>query len=292
MNSLESSVSLTDALRVAVGEIVARRRGEAEPEWERAWEVATTHVRLVLLNNPGKPFDATWDRSDVVQATTMPFRRAADRTREAMSATRVEAWREAAERAADQLEYVTGTRPEPVEVPRESAVESRARADVVALSRGCRDALRPFAEERDWAGAEGEGRSRRRRAGMSIEVVAMRAATEAMTETYARNGVRHKVWVARFRNNNPCGTCVALHGTVVPLATDFPATAVMAGGGRAPRTWAGLPGPPRHPNCRCSLAPWVPSMGEESGPTPESMKTFAKSWWRRLLERLTGANRG
>lgn len=288
MNALESSVSLTDALRAAVGAIIAEHRASAEDEWDRAWRTGLTHARLVALNNPGKTFEAIWNRPDVRTATTVPFTDAATATRTAMGAARAEAWREAAERAADQLEYVTGTRPEPLEVPPRSAVENRAWADVVSLSRHSREAMRPFVEEADWLGADTERRSRARRAGMAVEVVAMRAATEAMVATYEAAGVTQMVWVARFRNNTPCATCVALHGTTVPVGGQFSPVATMAPGKKTPRTWAGLPGPPRHPNCRCSLAPWVPSMKAEPGPTPETMQTFAKSWWRRLLDRLFG----
>lgn len=62
----------------------------------------------------------------------------------------------------------------------------------------------------------------------------------------------NKMWLANFFNNSPCPTCRALHGTELALDEEFD-----HGNAKSPKTYLGLHGPPRHPNCHCYLLVYV-----------------------------------
>lgn len=99
-------------------------------------------------------------------------------------------------------------------------------------------------------------------------------ATEAAFAALTLADTLHKMWVARFDlTSPPCAECVRLHGTYVPLGSEFE---VPPG---SPQPYGGeLHAPPRHPNCRCSLILYVPEWFDgdaESGPTPLSMQAYA-----------------
>lgn len=71
----------------------------------------------------------------------------------------------------------------------------------------------------------------------------------------AQGATLKKVWLANFTNNTPCITCSVLHGTELDVGAEF-----SHGGAKAPSTFEGLMGPPRHPNCHCYMLIYVVSL--------------------------------
>lgn len=62
------------------------------------------------------------------------------------------------------------------------------------------------------------------------------------------------LWIAE---RDACVTCLALSGHLADERGEFDVHATF---GRSPIAWlpdGGLIGPPRHPNCRCRLTPWI-----------------------------------
>jgi hypothetical protein len=94
------------------------------------------------------------------------------------------------------------------------------------------------------------------RAGLSVQTAVRRGFTENQLAVgsvlRAHGATLKKVWLANFVNNTPCPACLALHGTELSLSSEFP-----HGGEKAPRTFLGLQGPPRHPNCHCYMLVFV-----------------------------------
>lgn len=85
----------------------------------------------------------------------------------------------------------------------------------------------------------------------SAGIAAQRGYTDQTVASYTELedfGLRlRKYWVASFVNNEPCPSCVRLHGTQVGLHEMF--RDEMDG----PGVYRDLIGPPRHPNCKCRL---------------------------------------
>jgi hypothetical protein len=122
-----------------------------------------------------------------------------------------------------------------------------------------------------------------RRTARSAKAGAATAASAAFNETLladlAASGATHAVWVTRFRtpssnSRGTCPACAALHGTVVPLGSEFPGSATF--GDKPIPTFGSLKSPPRHPNCGCSLIPLPPSI--EGRSSISSMRAFATRW--------------
>jgi hypothetical protein len=111
----------------------------------------------------------------------------------------------------------------------------------------------------------------------------IKTADEARTEGYNRLNEQYglelsRIWVAKI-DTRTCPLCLRLHGTVVGVNEEFPWRK-----SDKPQPYLGvLPGPPRHPNCRCGVAPWKASW-EEYGLatfTPESLHQDALAELRR-----------
>lgn len=118
----------------------------------------------------------------------------------------------------------------------------------------------------------------RRRAVLAVVSAVQMGRAEATEAAFAQldfPGSLHKLWVARFDlNAAPCSECARLHGVHVPLGTEFE----RPKGSTEPYEGS-LVGPPRHPNCRCSLVLYIPELFDEdsaSGPTPLSMRTYGE----------------
>lgn len=109
------------------------------------------------------------------------------------------------------------------------------------------------------------------RAGLSAQVAANRAYTDAQVGTTTGSPV-YKMWVANFVQSKPCLTCLALHGTVIPLSDDFDGSRSYAAS--PPQVYGALSGPPRHPNCRCRLVIVADQKAAESARMQEFTETF------------------
>ena len=115
-----------------------------------------------------------------------------------------------------------------------------------------------------------------------------------------------KIWLANFVNNSPCATCKALHGTEISLSAEFP-----HGDEKSPKTFHGLQGPPRHPNCHCYMLCYVvtldtiasipqpPALDDQKFMTsrdvrrlPRAVYTAAITTLRLIAGKLKGALRG
>jgi hypothetical protein len=144
---------------------------------------------------------------------------------------------------------------------------------------------------------------------LSVQAAARKGFTESQLAVAGvlrdQGATLRKVWMANFVNNTPCDTCKALHGTEVSLGAEFP-----HGGVKAPKTFCGLQGPPRHPNCRCymlvylvtldtaAVIPEVPTLDEHKFMTskdvrrlPRAVYTAAVTTLRLIAGKLKGALR-
>ncbi|WP_405461658.1 hypothetical protein OG786_29435 [Streptomyces sp. NBC_00101] len=78
------------------------------------------------------------------------------------------------------------------------------------------------------------------------------------------------LWVAE---QGACPACAAYAGQSIPIGGTFPGGLSLD----ARRTvfHTPIPGPPRHPHCRCSLIPWRPEWHTGGTPLPEILRTRA-----------------
>lgn len=73
-----------------------------------------------------------------------------------------------------------------------------------------------------------------------------------------------KVWVCQL-DDNSCGECVALHGTVLEVTQEFSDQVTFASG-EADDSYDGLDAPPRHPYCGCVVVLVIDDGGDATGP--------------------------
>lgn len=125
---------------------------------------------------------------------------------------------------------------------------------------------------------ERAGRRLSNRARAAGSVVASRAYTEAqlthMQEIQEANpGVAiRKVWVTSF-GANTCGTCAALHGTVLDLDVEYDHGQSFTT--KPPAVYQDLNGPPRHPSCNCRVSIYLESFGDAAAAMREEARKFA-----------------
>lgn len=105
----------------------------------------------------------------------------------------------------------------------------------------------------DYKASERDALAQRRlqlRIQASIGVGTQRGYTDAQLKGYKElQGFGYqlrKVWWANFVGNTPCPMCASLHGQDVELDEDY-------GQGLGTKVYHNLEGPPRHPNCQCTL---------------------------------------
>lgn len=126
-----------------------------------------------------------------------------------------------------------------------------------------------------------------RRAEYGVNFAMQKAYSEAEEASYAKaaaeeGAVIKKMWVTRF-GPGTCLTCAALHGTIRTLGEAFP-DMVTFGTGLPPKPYGLLNGPPRHPNCRCRLVPFITKMANPGGATPKKMGVLARGWFAQQFE--------
>lgn len=88
-----------------------------------------------------------------------------------------------------------------------------------------------------------------------------------------------KMWICEL-DERACPVCLALHGVLTDLDGNFPLDLTF--GAITPvAPWPDpnrLAGPPRHPRCRCTHAPWVTGWQAGTIYTPEYMQRQARRW--------------
>ena len=122
------------------------------------------------------------------------------------------------------------------------------------------------------------------RSGLTIDVSGTTAMNDAKTSIMEQVAAKYnmqvlKMWVTRF-GPGTCDTCAALHGMTVGLEEEFPDDETF--GAKPPKVYVHLNHPPRHPKCRCVVVLYLSWMGTGQGPTPGTMKKFAKDWFKAL----------
>jgi hypothetical protein len=86
------------------------------------------------------------------------------------------------------------------------------------------------------------------------------------------------MWIAE---RNACLVCIALAGVIADPGSSFPADATF--GARPMAVWPDgvLERPPRHPNCRCRITPWLGSGTDYSlsdALRREARRSVLKGW--------------
>lgn len=125
-----------------------------------------------------------------------------------------------------------------------------------------------------------------RRAELTSRYVSIRAYNEAsrihygqMQDVLAPYGrTIHKMWVTTT-DDRSCPICLALHGTIVGLETNFDLSATFDTKA-PPKSWPvadELLEPPRHTRCRCTIAPWVDGWEVGTRHTPQAMQAQARA---------------
>lgn len=272
---LNQIMLLTSQHREVVAEATLAMEAEVRDAWQAAVQAAGTHLGRVLGNNPFKTLDEILARPDVIQAMTAPFASAATLTRQRIA----DAWElggdlggahavellarwniDADAVAADGGEFLTSL----LDDSSANAMATAGRLQA-AMEAGAIHDVSALAD--DLA----------RRAVLGVQVAARRSAAQSaeatMVAAVEETGIGiGKVWVTRF-GPGTCGACAALHGTLLPLGAEFDHDATT--GSRPLKVYLNLYAPPRHPNCRCQLVPWL--AGDDPGGLA-AMKAFASSW--------------
>jgi hypothetical protein len=248
---LAVSQAQSQALSGAI-DIIAQEAGEA---WTQAAETAAHHLFVTLRVNPNKPLAQVIAQPDVQAVLRRPFERATDETRQAIS----EAWQEGAAHglaAANQDLQIMGLDPVgPVPLDQEPLAHllDDAGANGDAAYQRFLNAIQtndPVAV-REALLHVGQNQALRARAG--ADVSGKSSASAMKDQVYEEAGLKYRKWVTSF-SANTCGYCAALHGQRRRRGQPFGTT-----------VWGGpLLRPPRHPNCRCRLAPWKPGIDEET----------------------------
>lgn len=109
---------------------------------------------------------------------------------------------------------------------------------------------------------------------VNVRYAIVKTASDARIETYDQMNkdyglVLAKIWIAHVPT--ACSICLRLHGQVVDLHGQFP----FASSDKVQPFGGILFGPPRHPNCRCAVAPWSRAWATSSDLQPENMRRMA-----------------
>jgi hypothetical protein len=91
--------------------------------------------------------------------------------------------------------------------------------------------------------------------GSAAAVTVRRAYHDTQIQVAATSNTDQLTWVKKWRVNslNPCPACAALHGTIIGISEDFDGKASTDSTFKVPAVYHNLAGPPRHPNCKCSI---------------------------------------
>lgn len=250
-----------------------------------ASEDARQHVLTVMAANPRKDLVDLLNRPDVVEALHIPFDEAAAVAHDHID----QAWSIGVDSGVAQANAalkvlglkkeaaaeVPTTTPEKMKVDVDHLADSASQHLVSLLLQGEKKDVSPVAEK--------IGRDAANRTRYSTQHSGTAAHTQAELATLAKAAKKsgldvRKMWVSRL-GPATCGSCAALHGTVVDLKAAFPASTF----GKVLPIYGGiLHGPPRHPNCRCKLVPVLVRHVSDS----KKLKAKATKWWKQATAKL------
>lgn len=200
----------------------------AETKWKAAVEEGLDHIKLVLINNPGRDITEILSRPDILDALKQAGLAGAD----SLTKTLTEIWIKNG--GLSDSSYLDSVLQDVTKnglsfAPRmTTALLTTERSEVEKVL--LKDRVRALAAQ---------------------SVIETRAKMEAKIRVYELVGVTHVKWLANKVNNTPCSACLALHGSVVKIGDEFDATA----GNLNTPVYFDLTCPPRHPNCKCTLSP-------------------------------------
>ncbi|MFR9794237.1 hypothetical protein ACL07V_37380 [Streptomyces sp. MB22_4] len=108
-------------------------------------------------------------------------------------------------------------------------------------------------------------------AGVATAITSAAAHAASVVARYLGPGMR-LLWVAE---PGACPACAAYAGRSVPLGGHFPGGLSLD----PKRTvfLTSIPGPPRHPHCRCSVIPWHPRWKTSGTPLPTLLQQRARA---------------
>ncbi|CAK7288673.1 hypothetical protein [Streptomyces misionensis] len=112
-------------------------------------------------------------------------------------------------------------------------------------------------------------------AGIATAITSAAANAALLVARHLGPGVR-LLWVAE---PGACPACAAYAGRSIPLGGHFP-----GGLSLDPRRTVfltSIPGPPRHPHCRCVVVPWHPRWTTSGTPLPTLLQRLARAGTRR-----------
>jgi hypothetical protein len=235
---------------------------------------------LILANNPGKTIDQILVRPDVQQVLSYPFQVQALPT---ISSAVKTAWENGVqvgfEHGNADLAVLGQAAATPSDV--DETVLQAILANVEDNATAAHDRLitamttaQPGEVQADMTKVLNDLRNR---AQLAVDAARSRAATEGRLATYQGKPVQ-LMWVTAFKPTT-CAMCASLHGTVIGLGDTFPVSSSFTDVASAP--YVDLNGPPRHPNCGCHVVAYSPDAHVPGGTSPETMKTWAKKWWKK-----------
>src|SRR5262245_50763507 len=285
---LAASRAMSQALTATVDSLAQ----QAYEAWQRAGNTAAHHLFVTLRVSMGRSLESVLAQPDVQAALRQPFITATGETRDAID----EAWVQGAAHglaAANQDLQIAGhqaTGPVPLDQGPLNQLLDDAQANGDAAYDRFRAAITTTDPEavRDAIVNTANAQALRARAGVDVsgKYAASAEKVAALEQAEQEQGIGlYKVWVTRF-GPGTCRFCAALHGRRRNLHQAFPSNAAL-GSGPALATWGGPLGhPPRHPNCRCRVILWEPPVEQEEGPTLQTMRQTALTWWQALLRAI------
>lgn len=273
--------------RDALEAMTSPTRARVEGIWDEATNVALDYIRLIRTNNRGAEWSQILGRYDVQQVLQTPFVQAADASEDVIRAGWAATVQLAQTHTSEQLNSM-GVTDVIVATPSDEPIE-RVVADLRRNALEASDRISGAIIANDSInGARPIGADLSRRAGFSTDYALRRGYHDAQQATYVASGAAgaslRKVWVTRF-GPGTCGACARLHGVVLDLDGTFPLTSAF---GTAPGVYEDLTLPPRHPNCRCYLTPYVEGSAD-GGVSPTTMREYALAWTKSVLKALAKA---
>jgi hypothetical protein len=226
--------------------------------WTKASNEGIEHLILVLTNNPLKDVGEVLRRPDVQEALSLPFERLADPLGAYLSQQFRAASADSAQRAGGEVEAL-GVAPKLVTIDPEDAVRKALidlQNNAARFRRQVQSALSSPDEGIRQQGVVYAGERAVKNAQLTGEWVIQKAVNDTRVGVLNTSGVK-KMWLSNLAPEyvaRRCEHCRELHGEIRFVQEEFTRT---TGRSYLPVHGGSLFGPPRHPNCRCVIVPWL-----------------------------------